>query len=82
MKIVNNTAKQLSVLLNNKVYKFNAGDSMEVTEAEGSWILRIQPLLSVAKVETVEIHTEPVEMEKKKEPKAKKNVTKNKKSRK
>ena len=82
MKIVNNTSKQLSVLLNNKVYKFNAGDSMEVTETEGSWILSIQPLLSVAKVETVEIHTEPVEMEKKEEPKAKKNVTKNKKSRK
>ncbi len=82
MKIVNNTSKQLSVLLNNKVYKFNAGDSMEVTETEGSWLLSIQPLLSVAKVKTVEIHTEPVEMKKKEEPKAKKNVTKNKKSRK
>ena len=79
MKIVNNTSTQLTVLLNNKAYRFNAGDSMEVTEAEGSWILSIQPLLS--KVETVEIHTEPAEMQKKEEPKAKKNV-KNKKSRK
>lgn len=81
MKIKNNTSKQISVLLNNKAYKFNAGDSMEVTEAEGSWILSIQPLLTAVKAETVEIHTEPVEIEKKEEPKAKKNV-KNKKSRK
>lgn len=81
MKIKNNTSKQISVLLNNKAYKFNAGDSMEVTEAEGSWILSIQPLLTAIKAETVEIHTEPVEIEKKEEPKAKKNV-KNKKSRK
>lgn len=81
MKIKNNTSKQITVLLNNKAYKFNAGDSMDVTEAEGSWILSIQPMLSAVKAETVEIHTEPVEIEKTEEPKAKKNV-KNKKSRK
>ena len=71
MKIKNNTSKQITVLLNNKAYKFNAGDSMDVTEAEGSWILSIQPMLSAVKAETVEIHTEPVEMVKK-EPKSKK----------
>ena len=80
MIIKNNTAKQLSVLLNGKSYVFNAGDSMEVSEAEGEWIVSIQPLLCAVKAETVEIHTEPVEMEVK-EPKAKKDA-KNKKSRK
>lgn len=78
MIIRNNTSKQLSVILNGKTYVFNAGDSKEVSEAEGEWIINIQPLL--VKAETVEIHTEPVEMVKK-EPKAKKDV-KNKKSRK
>ena len=78
MIIRNNTSKQLSVILNGKTYVFNAGDSKEVSEAEGEWIINIQPLL--VKAETVEIHTDPVKIEKK-EPKAKKDV-KNKKSRK
>lgn len=81
MKIKNNTAKQLSVLLNGKAYVFNAGDSMEVSEKEGKFILSIQPLLTAIKAETVEIHSEPVKIvtPKVEKPKAKKNV-KNKKS--
>lgn len=78
MIIRNNTSKQLSVILEGKPYVFNAGDSKEVPELIGMWLIKIQPLL--VKAETVEIHTDPVEIEKK-EPKAKKDV-KNKKSRK
>lgn len=81
MKIKNNNAKQLTVLLNNKAYVFNPGDSLEVPETEGNFILSIQPLLTAVKAETVEIHSEPVKIETPKvaKPKAKKNV-KNKKS--
>lgn len=82
MIIKNNNAKQITVLLNNKAYRFNAGDSMEVPEREGSFILSIQPLLTVVKKETVEIHSDPVPVEPVEKPKAKKNVGKNKKSRK
>lgn len=85
MIIKNNNAKQLTVLLNGKKYVFNAGESMEVSDVDGSFILRIQPLLCAVK-ETVEIHSEPVKIEppvveepKAEKPKAKKNV-KNKKS--
>ena len=86
MIIKNNNAKQITVLLNGKVYVFNPGDSKEVSETEGSFILSIQPLLTAVKAETVEIHSEPVKIEppvveepKVEKPKAKKNV-KNKKS--
>ena len=81
MKIKNNNAKQLTVLLNNKAYVFNPGDSLEVTETEGTFILSIQPLLTAVKAESVKITSEPVKIETPKvaKPKAKKNV-KNKKS--
>lgn len=81
MIIKNNNAKQLSVLLNGKTYVFNPGDSKEVPEKEGKFILSIQPLLTAVKAETVEIHSEPVQIitPNVEKPKAKKNV-KNKKS--
>lgn len=76
MIIRNNNAKQLTVLLNGKAYVFNAGESMEVSESEGKFILSIQPLLTAVKAETVEIHSEPVKIEtpKVEKLKAKKNV--------
>lgn len=76
MLIKNNYARQLTVLLNGKAYVFNAGESMEVSESEGKFILSIQPLLTAVKAETVEIHSEPVKIETPKvaKPKAKKNV--------
>ena len=76
MIIKNNNAKQLTVLLNGKAYVFNAGESMEVSESEGKFILSIQPLLTAVKAETVEIHSEPVKIvtPKVEKPKAKKNV--------
>lgn len=79
MKIKNNNAKQLTVLLNNKMYVFNPGDSMEVSEQEGTFILSIQPLLTAVKAEVVEIHSDPEPVEPVEKPKAKRNV-KNKKS--
>lgn len=82
MIIKNNTSKRIVVLLNNKAYSFNAGDSLEVTEEVGSWLLSVQPLLSAVKTETVEIHTEPVEMEKKEEPKQSTKTQKSKKKKK
>lgn len=82
MIIKNNFAKQITVLLNGKQYVFESGASLEVPDTEGDFILMLQPLLCEVKKETVEIHSEPVQMVKKEEPKAKKNVVKNKKSRK
>lgn len=84
MIIKNTLPRLLEVLLNGKKYTFAAGASMEVSDEEGKWILRIQPLLTSG--ETVEIHAEPAVIEKPQpdivEPKAKKNVGKSKKPRK
>ena len=82
MIIKNILARQFDVMLNGKKYTFTAGASMEVPDKEGEFILMLQPLLCEEKKETVEIHSEPVQMVKKEEPKVKKNAGKNKKSRK
>lgn len=80
MIIRNNLAKQVKVILNGKEFVFNSGAEIEVSDREGEFILMLQPMLTIKK-ETV-IHSEPAEIVKKEEPKAKKNVVKNKKSRK
>lgn len=79
MIIKNNLPKQITVVLNGQKYVWNNGDEIEVTEAEGKWILRIEPQLAIVEPKTVEIHSEPVKIQ---EPKAKKDVVKSKKSRK
>ena len=79
MIIRNNTAKQIIVLLDGKDFTFDSGAEIEVSEREGKFILMLQPMLVEKKVV---IHSEPAEIEKKEEPKAKKDVAKNKKSRK
>ena len=81
MIIRNNLAKQVKVILNGKEFVFNSGAEIEVSDNEGEFILSLQPMLCVVK-EKVIVHSEPAEIEIKEEPKAKKNVVKNKKSRK
>lgn len=73
MIIRNNLAKEITVVLNNKTYVWGNGTEIEVSEAEATWILRIQPSLVAVEPKTVEIHTEPEEI------KVVKNVRKNKK---
>ena len=85
MIIKNVLQRPIKVLLNGKTYDFPVKSSLEVDDKEGEFILSIQPSLVKEEkkeepiVESVVINAEPVEIE---EPKAKKNVVKNKKSRK
>jgi hypothetical protein len=92
MIIKNVLPRPFKVILNGKTYDFPVNAKMEVEDKEGEFILSIQPLLAKEEiekaaessikdstVETVTIESEPVEIEK---PKAKKNVSKSKKSRK
>lgn len=92
MIIKNVLPRQFKVLLNGKTYDFPVNSKIEVEDKEGEYILSIQPLLvkeeaekTINKVtatpvtETVTIEADPMEIEK---PKVKKNVVKNKKSRK
>lgn len=76
MIIKNVLPRQFEVMLNGKKYVFSAGASVEVPDAEGKWILRAQPLLVKDEPESVTIEGEPEKI------KVKKNVAKNKKSRK
>ena len=76
MIIKNVLPRHFEVLLNGKKYSFPAGASVEVDDKEGPFIMMLQPLLVCPKEETVKIEGKPEEI------KAKKNVTKNKKSRK
>lgn len=82
MIIKNVLPRYFEVLLDGKKYSFPAGSSIEVSDREGSYIMMLQPLLVSVKEEVIEsvvVAGEPSEIEK---PKAKKNVVKNKKSRK
>lgn len=79
MIIKNNLPKEITVVLNGTKRVWKNGDEIEVSENDGKWILKIQPELVAVEPKTVEIHSEPVKIQ---EPKAKKNVVKNKKSRK
>ena len=82
MIIKNVLPRYFEVLLDGKKYCFPKGASVEVSDREGSYIMMLQPLLVAVKEEDakpVVITSEPAEIEK---PKAKKNVAKNKKSRK
>lgn len=75
--IIKNVLPQLfEVLVDGKKYEFPAGASVEVDDAEGKWILRAQPLLVKDEPKSVTIEGKPEEI------KVKKNVVKNKKSRK
>lgn len=76
MIIKNILPRQFEVLLNGKKTVFPAGASVEVPDEEGKWILRAQPLLVADEPKSVTIEGKPEEI------KVKKNVAKNKKSRK
>ena len=73
MLLKNNTCRKLEVLLDDKHYVWNAGDSIELPEREARFAMMIQPMLVA--IEEVVINAEPQEV------KVAKNV-KNKKSRK
>lgn len=73
MLLKNNTCQKLEVLLDNKKYVWNAGESIELEEREARFAMMIQPMLVT--IEEVVINAEPQEV------KVAKNV-KNKKSRK
>lgn len=75
MIIKNILPQHFEVLLDGKKYSFPAGASVEVSDREGKFILRLQPLL-VEEVKSVKIEGKPEEI------KVKKNVGKSKKSRK
>lgn len=76
MIIKNVLPREFIVLLDGKEYKFAAGESMEVSEKVGKLLMMLQPLLVSPKQESVKIEGKPEEI------KVKKNVVKNKKSRK
>ena len=76
MIIKNILPRHFEVLLDGKKYSFPAGSSMEVSEREASYIIMLQPLLVKDEPKSVTIEGEPEKI------KVKKNVAKNKKSRK
>lgn len=76
MIIKNNLPKEFIVLLDGKEYRFAAGDSMEVSEKIGKLLIMLQPLLVAEAPKSVKIEGKPEEI------KVKKDVVKNKKSRK
>lgn len=76
MIIKNVLPREFIVLLDGKEYRFAAGDSMEVSDRVGEFLLMLQPLLVAEAPKSVKIEGKPEEI------KVKKDVVKNKKSRK